>query len=227
MNASTLAKTAADLEEHTEILRDPTYYSRGPGPDVMDAASLTGDHVVNAAGEHLGRIEAIMLDVRSGRIAYAVLSFGGFLGIHDKLFAIPWSALTLDAVHKRFVLDVAKERLEEALQALIRVRELAAERRPRRVERAVLEEDVGRVGEEQVGEHVLGARVVPQLIEQLELEPRRRGVLALEGQPGVGLAHDGRQHPACRRQRGRCGVDHSGVPQRERAAGIRRRARRA
>ena len=114
MNASTLAKTAADLEEHTEILRDPTYYSRGPGPDVMDAASLTGDHVVNAAGEHLGRIEAIMLDVRSGRIAYAVLSFGGFLGIHDKLFAIPWSALTLDAVHKRFVLDVAKERLEEA-----------------------------------------------------------------------------------------------------------------
>ena len=118
MNASTLAKTAADLEEHTEILRDPTYYSRGPGPDVMDAASLTGDHVVNAAGEHLGRIEAIMLDVRSGRIAYAVLSFGGFLGIHDKLFAIPWSALTLDAVHKRFVLDVDFSRTDVSVNEL-------------------------------------------------------------------------------------------------------------
>lgn len=114
MNAHTLAKTAADLEEHTEIVRDPTYYSPGPGPDVMDAASMIGDHVVNAAGEHLGKIEAIMLDVRAGRIAYAVLSFGGFLGIHNKLFAIPWPALTLDAVHKRFVLDVAKERLEGA-----------------------------------------------------------------------------------------------------------------
>jgi hypothetical protein len=80
----------------------------------MDAASLTGNNVVNANGEDLGRIEAIMLDVTSGRIAYAVLSFGGFLGMGSKLFAIPWSALTLDAGQKRFVLDVSKERLESA-----------------------------------------------------------------------------------------------------------------
>jgi uncharacterized protein YrrD len=45
------------------------------------SATLTGDGVVNAAGEDLGKIEAIMLDVTSGRIAYAVLSFGGFLGM--------------------------------------------------------------------------------------------------------------------------------------------------
>ena len=69
--------------------------SAGPGPEVMDAATLIGDKVVNAAGESLGEIEAIMLDVRSGRIAYAVLSFGGFLGMGSKLFAIPWNALTL------------------------------------------------------------------------------------------------------------------------------------
>jgi hypothetical protein len=55
-----------------------------------------------------------MLDVRCGRIAYAVLSFGGFLGIGSKLFAIPWSALTLDAREKRFVLDVSREKLERA-----------------------------------------------------------------------------------------------------------------
>ncbi len=86
----------------------------GPGPDVMDADTLIGDSVVNDAGEDLGKIEAIMLDVAEGRIAYAVLSFGGFLGMGDKLFAIPWSALTLDAEQKCFVLSVAKERLEGA-----------------------------------------------------------------------------------------------------------------
>ena len=88
--------------------------SNGPGPEVMDADTLIGDSVVNAAGEDLGEIKAIMLDVESGRIAYAVLSFGGFLGMGNKLFAIPWSALTLDAGEKRFVLDIAKERLNNA-----------------------------------------------------------------------------------------------------------------
>jgi len=55
-----------------------------------------------------------MLDVPSGRIAYAVLSSGGFLGIGDKLFAIPWRALTLDPENKRFILDMSKEQLEQA-----------------------------------------------------------------------------------------------------------------
>ncbi len=86
----------------------------GPGPDVMDADTLIGDSVVNDSGDDLGKIEAIMLDVAAGRIAYAVLSFGGFLGMGDKLFAIPWSALTLDAEQRRFVLSVARERLENA-----------------------------------------------------------------------------------------------------------------
>ena len=80
----------------------------------MDAASLTGDVVVNGDGEDLGKIKAIMLDVPSGRVAYAVLSFGGLLGVGDKLFAIPWSALVLDAVRKRFILNVSKRRLESA-----------------------------------------------------------------------------------------------------------------
>jgi sporulation protein YlmC with PRC-barrel domain len=88
--------------------------SDGPGPEVMSAATLDGDKVVNSVGDDLGKIEDIMLDVMSGRIAYAVLSFGGFLGMGDKLFAVPWSALTLDTDQKCFVLDVPKERLEKA-----------------------------------------------------------------------------------------------------------------
>lgn len=88
--------------------------SDGPGPEVMSAETLIGDSVVNVAGEDLGDIKAIMLDVTSGRIGYAVLSFGGVFGIGSKLFAIPWSALTLDADEKRFILDAPKERLENA-----------------------------------------------------------------------------------------------------------------
>ncbi len=55
-----------------------------------------------------------MLDMQSGQVSYAVLSFGGFLGILDKLFAVPWSALKLDTVNKCFTLNVEKERLESA-----------------------------------------------------------------------------------------------------------------
>jgi sporulation protein YlmC with PRC-barrel domain len=88
--------------------------SDGPGPEVMDAATLIGDDVVNANDEDLGKLEAIMLDVQSGRIAYAVLSFGGFLGMGSKLFAIPWSALTLDTEEKQFILDVPKDKLKQA-----------------------------------------------------------------------------------------------------------------
>ena len=83
----------------------------GPGPQVMAANTLTGDVVMNDAGERLGEIKAIMLDVPHGKIAYAVLSFGGFLGIGEKLFAVPWSALTLDANHHCFLLDASRERL--------------------------------------------------------------------------------------------------------------------
>ncbi|MGE3774135.1 MAG: PRC-barrel domain-containing protein [Gammaproteobacteria bacterium] len=86
----------------------------GPGPEVMDAKTLIGNEVVNAANDKLGTVEAIMLDVGRGRVAYAVLAFGGFLGIGEKLFAVPWRAMMLDADRKCFVLDVPKERLERA-----------------------------------------------------------------------------------------------------------------
>lgn len=81
---------------------------------VLSAGSMKGDKVQNAKGEDLGDVEEIMIDVSSGRIAYAVLSFGGFLGMGDKLFAIPWEALRLDKENKRFILDVDKETLEAA-----------------------------------------------------------------------------------------------------------------
>jgi len=69
----------------------------GPGPQVMAADTLEGDSVVNRQGEKLGEIRDIMIDVPSGRVGYAVLSSGGFLGMGDKLFAIPWNAFTQTA----------------------------------------------------------------------------------------------------------------------------------
>lgn len=84
------------------------------GAGVLSADTLEGDKVVNRQGEDLGKVEAIMLDTDSGRIAYAVLSFGGFLGMGEKLFAIPWGALKVDTVNEQVVLDVDKQRLENA-----------------------------------------------------------------------------------------------------------------
>jgi sporulation protein YlmC with PRC-barrel domain len=81
---------------------------------VLSAGTLAGDRVRNRNGEDLGKIEEIMIDLESGRVAYAVLSFGGFLGIGDKLFAVPWESLELNAAEHEFVLDVDKQTLENA-----------------------------------------------------------------------------------------------------------------
>lgn len=88
-------------------------FSPGPGPELMAASTLVGDKVMSSAGEPVGKIAAIMLEVRSGHIAYAVLSTGGFLGIGDTLHAIPWGALTLDAIDKCFVVDIPAQRLRD------------------------------------------------------------------------------------------------------------------
>jgi sporulation protein YlmC with PRC-barrel domain len=79
---------------------------------VMSASSLMGDKVRNKEGEDLGKIEEFMIDMTSGCIAYAVLSFGGILGFGDKLFAIPMEALTLDEDQKCFILNVPKDKLK-------------------------------------------------------------------------------------------------------------------
>jgi sporulation protein YlmC with PRC-barrel domain len=88
--------------------------NQGPGPRLMGADTLMGEDVYNRQEEDLGDIKEIMIDMQSGQIAYAVLSFGGILGMGDKLFAVPWQALQLDTVNKRFILDCTKEKLENA-----------------------------------------------------------------------------------------------------------------
>jgi hypothetical protein len=80
----------------------------------MGADTLMGNDVYNRQDEDLGDIKEIMLDVPAGRISYAVLSYGGVLGMGEKLFAVPWDALTLDTDKKRFTLNVSKDDLKNA-----------------------------------------------------------------------------------------------------------------
>jgi sporulation protein YlmC with PRC-barrel domain len=83
-------------------------------PHVLQATTILGNKVLNAAGEQLGNLKELVIDLEDGRVAYAVMSFGGFLGMGDKLFAIPWEALVLDPKDQTFILDVDKEVLKEA-----------------------------------------------------------------------------------------------------------------
>lgn len=81
---------------------------------VLSAKSVCSNDVYNASDEKLGSIQDIMLDMSSGHVAYAVLSYGGFMNMGNHLFAVPWNALKLDAEGKRFILNVDIDRLKKA-----------------------------------------------------------------------------------------------------------------
>lgn len=81
---------------------------------LIKASQVIGVEVTNDANESLGKIEELVLDKFSGEVRYAVLSFGGILGIGDKLFALPWKALDYDPSQQQFVIGIAKATLQEA-----------------------------------------------------------------------------------------------------------------
>jgi len=83
-------------------------------PHVLSASTMIGTKIVNPAGEELGNLKDLMIDLDEGQVNYAVLSFGGFLGLGDKLFAIPWDALTINPEDNTFILDMNKDQLKDA-----------------------------------------------------------------------------------------------------------------
>jgi sporulation protein YlmC with PRC-barrel domain len=80
----------------------------------LTATSIIGDKVTNPKKENLGSINNIMIDVEKGKIEYVIMELGGFLGIGEKFFAIPFNLLKLDSINQVFILDQRKETLEEA-----------------------------------------------------------------------------------------------------------------
>jgi sporulation protein YlmC with PRC-barrel domain len=83
-------------------------------PIVKTNKEVVGRKVVSTQGENLGKIEEVMIDAVPGRVAYAVLSFGGFLGVGDKLFAVPWKSLNYDPQQEAFIINADKRLLERA-----------------------------------------------------------------------------------------------------------------
>jgi hypothetical protein len=98
------------MHEHNIKKTDPDTKYRS----VLAASTLAGNKVRNSAGDDLGKIDELMIHIPSGKVAYAVLSFGGVLRIGNKLFAVPWRALKVDEDEKCFILDVDKKTLENA-----------------------------------------------------------------------------------------------------------------
>ncbi len=82
--------------------------------NLISSRRVEGTDVYNTNGEHLGSIEHVMLDKLSGQVAYAVMSFGGFLGIGEKYHPLPWSVLDYDTSKGGYVVDLDKKALEGA-----------------------------------------------------------------------------------------------------------------
>ena len=80
----------------------------------VKTANIIGTRVVNRQNEDMGEIDEVVIDVFNGRVAYLVLSFGGFLGIGDKLYAVPWKALQYDNELQVYVLNMTQDQLGRA-----------------------------------------------------------------------------------------------------------------
>lgn len=78
------------------------------------ASNIIGAKVVNPKGDSLGDIKEIVIDPRTGKVAYAVVAFGGFFSMGEKLFAIPFGSFDFNVTKSEYVLNVSKERMEAA-----------------------------------------------------------------------------------------------------------------
>src|SRR6202035_913729 len=81
---------------------------------LISSDKVVGTAVYNRLGEHLGSVYGLMVDKQTGRVAYAVMSFGGFLGMGESYHPRPWRVLTYDTRQGGFVIDFDKSRLEKA-----------------------------------------------------------------------------------------------------------------
>lgn len=93
---------------------DLTYRAQGHAGKAFKIQEILGSNVRNLQGEELGEIEDIVVDVDSGRILYAIMDFGGFLGIGEKSFPVPWESLAPLPSEGVFYLNITKDRLEKA-----------------------------------------------------------------------------------------------------------------
>ncbi len=99
--------SAGESGPETEVAREET-------PSLISSDKVEGTSVYNPDGDKLGTVDSLMIDKRSGKVAYAVMSFGGFLGIGDRYHPLPWNVLTYDTGLDGYVVNLSKETLKEA-----------------------------------------------------------------------------------------------------------------
>jgi hypothetical protein len=98
---------SANMPRSGEVATDETR-------NLISADKVTGTAVYNRQGEKLGSVHDVMLNKRSGQVAYAIMSFGGFLGMGESYHPLPWRALSYDTRQDGYVVDIDRARLEGA-----------------------------------------------------------------------------------------------------------------
>jgi len=88
--------------------------ARNETHELIAAEKVEGTRVYNGAGDQLGTVDEIMIGKRSGKVAYAVMSFGGFLGIGERYHPLPWNVLTYDESKGGYVVNMNEEQLKSA-----------------------------------------------------------------------------------------------------------------
>jgi sporulation protein YlmC with PRC-barrel domain len=91
------------------IPQDQTALEQDETIELISAQKVKGTRIYNSAGEHLGDVETVMIDKAGGKIAYAVVIFGGFLGMGSSRYALPWQILRYDPTEQGYVIDVADD----------------------------------------------------------------------------------------------------------------------
>jgi hypothetical protein len=84
------------------------------GHALISSRRVEGTPVYNRQGEKLGTIHSVMIEKLSGRVAYALMSFGGFLGVGGQVHPVPWEVLDYDPDRDGYVVDMTREKLEQA-----------------------------------------------------------------------------------------------------------------
>ena len=96
------------MEVHAaEVLTSPSH-------SLIASDRIEGTSVCRPSGEKIGTIQRLMIDKLSGNVAYAVLGFGGFLGMRQKHLPIPWTRLSYNPAHGAYQLDLTNEELDRA-----------------------------------------------------------------------------------------------------------------
>ena len=81
---------------------------------LISSDKVDGTDVYSRDGDHLGTVHDVMIDKRTGQVEYAIMSFGGFLGIGESYHPLPWRTLTYDTTMGGYVVDVDRTRLDMA-----------------------------------------------------------------------------------------------------------------